>query len=295
MKAEVDVKSGFCFGVELAVEKAEEEIRKNGKVYCLGQIVHNDEEVKRLEDMGMITIDHEQMKNLHDETVLIRAHGEPPETYELAKQNNIELIDASCPIVLKFQKRVVKAKDENSDNQVVIYGKKNHPEVIGLSGQIGHSAIIVENEADLELVDLDKPVKLFSQTTKPGSSYKKLAAELEKRISDHKGAEGFKINHTTCGQVSGRDKNLIEFSKINDVVIFVGGTKSSNAKTLFSLCKSINERTYFISSVEELKKVWFKQDDSIGVCGATSTPKWLMEKARDYILKEFSNEQGITR
>lgn len=290
MKVEVDIKSGFCFGVELAVEKAEKEIKENGKVYCLGQIVHNDEEVKRLEDMGMITIDHEQMKNLQGETVLIRAHGEPPETYELAKRNNLKIIDASCPIVLKFQKRVVKAKEENEENQVVIYGKKNHPEVIGLSGQIGHSAIIVENEADLDKIDLDKPVKLFSQTTKPGSSYKKLAAELEKRIANNKGAEGFKINHTTCGQVSGRDKNLIELSENNDVIIFVGGTQSSNAKTLYSLCKSVNERSYFISSVEELKKEWFKPDDSVGVCGATSTPKWLMEKAKDYILKEFNNK-----
>jgi 4-hydroxy-3-methylbut-2-en-1-yl diphosphate reductase len=290
MKAEVDIKSGFCFGVELAVEKAEQEIEKNGKVYCLGQIVHNDEEVKRLEEMGMITIDHEQMKELQGETVLIRAHGEPPETYELAKQNNVKIIDASCPIVLKFQKRVVKAKKENDENQVVIYGKKNHPEVIGLSGQIGHNAIVVENEADLDKIDLDKPVKLFSQTTKPGSSYKKLAAELERRIEAHEGAEGFKINHTTCGQVSGRDKNLVELSKNNDVIIFVGGTKSSNAKTLYSLCKSVNERSYFISSVEELKKEWFKQDDSIGVCGATSTPKWLMERVKDYILEELNDK-----
>ena len=289
MKAEVDIKSGFCFGVELAVEKAEEEIKKNGKVYCLGQIVHNDEEVKRLEGMGLITIDHEQMKELKGETVLIRAHGEPPETYKLAEENNIKIIDASCPIVLKFQKRVVKAKEENDENQVVIYGKKNHPEVIGLSGQIGHKAIVVENEKDLDLIDLDKPVKLFSQTTKPGSTYKKLAAELEKRVENHKGANGFKINHTTCGQVSGRDKNLIEFSKANDVIIFVGGTKSSNAKTLYSLCKEVNERTYFISSINELKKEWFRQDDNIGVCGATSTPKWLMEKTRDYIIENFNS------
>ena len=288
MVVEVDEKSGFCFGVDLAVQKAEEEIERSGMVYCLGQIVHNEMEVKRLENMGMITIDHEQLKTLKNVTVLIRAHGEPPETYAIAEKNKIKIIDASCPIVLKFQKRVVKAYEGNKDeNQVVIYGKKNHPEVIGLSGQIGYKAIVVENEADLDLIDLDKPVKLFTQTTKPASSYKKLAAKLEEKISQHKGIDGFKINHTTCGQVSGRDNNLIEFSKKNDVIIFVGGTNSSNAKTLYSLCKNVNDRTYFISSIEELKKEWFKKDDNVGICGATSTPKWLMDNAKEFILNEF--------
>lgn len=290
MTVDVDVKSGFCFGVDLAVQKAEEEIKKSGKVYCLGQIVHNDMEVKRLENMGMVTINHEQYKTLKNETVLIRAHGEPPETYAIAKNNNINIIDASCPIVLKFQKRVVKAHDENQDlNQVVIYGKKDHPEVIGLSGQIGYKAIVVENVADLEQVDLSRPVKLFSQTTKPASSYKKIAAVLEEKMNAHNGTTDLKVNHTTCGQVSGRDNNLIEFSKTHDVIIFVGGTHSSNAKTLYSLCKEVNERTYFISAIEELKKEWFKQEDKVGICGATSTPKWLMDNARDYILKEFNN------
>lgn len=289
MKVEVDEKSGFCFGVDLAVEKVEAEIKKNGKVYCLGQIVHNDEEVKRLEELGMITINQEQLKELKDETVLIRAHGEPPETYELAKNNNIEIIDATCPIVLKFQKRVIKAHEEDKEqNQVVIYGKKNHPEVIGLSGQIGYKAIIIENEEDLAKVDLDKPVKLFSQTTKPMAKYKELAAELEQRISNHKGVDGFKVNQTTCGQVSGRDKNLIHLSEVNDVVVFVGGTKSSNAKTLFGLCKKVNERSYFISSVDEIQSEWFKPDDSVIICGATSTPKWLMEDAKEYILNNIN-------
>lgn len=291
MIIEVDNNSGFCFGVDLAVQKAEEEIQKSGKVYCLGEIVHNDMEVKRLEEMGMITIDHDRFKKLSNVTVLIRAHGEPPETYEIAKNNHIDLIDASCPIVLKFQKRVVKAYDENKDeNQIVIYGKKDHPEVIGLSGQIGYKAIVVENESDLDKIDLDKPVKLFTQTTKPASSYKKLATELENRISKHKAIEGFKINNTTCSQVSGRDKNLIELSEKNDVIIFVGGTNSSNAKTLYSLCKSVNERSHFISEINELKKEWFHQDDKVGICGATSTPKWLMEKTKEYILKEFDNK-----
>jgi len=286
MRVEVDEKSGFCFGVDLAVKKAEEEIQKSGKVYCLGQIVHNDMEVKRLENMGMITINHDQLKTLKNVTVLIRAHGEPPETYEIAKNNDIQIIDASCPIVLKFQKRVVKAHlEDESQNQVVIYGEKNHPEVIGLSGQIGYQAIIVEKEEDLDQIDLNKPVKLFSQTTKPASSYKKIAASLSDKMISLNETANLKINNTTCGQVSGRDQNLISFSKSHDVVIFVGGKKSSNAKTLYELCKEVNVRTYFISEIEDLKKEWFKLNDTIGVCGATSTPRWLMDKAKETIEK----------
>ena len=283
MNIEVDQKSGFCFGVDLAVKKAEEEIEKSGKVYCLGEIVHNDMEVKRLEEMGMITINQEQFRKLKNVTVLIRAHGEPPETYKVAKENGITLIDASCPIVLKFQSRVIKA--DEGQNQVVIYGKKDHPEVIGLSGQIDYKAIIVEKAEDLENIDYSKPIALFSQTTKPGSSYKKIAESLNEKIKD-KGVEiGLKVNNTTCGQVSGRDDNLIEFSKKNDVVIFVGGKNSSNAKTLYNLCKNHNERTYFITSTDELNKDWFKVEDNVGVCGATSTPKWLLDKTKADIFK----------
>ena len=284
MKVEVDEKSGFCFGVDLAVKKAEEEILKSGKVYCLGQIVHNDMEVKRLEDMGMITINHDDLKTLKDVTVLIRAHGEPPETYEIAKTNGINIIDASCPIVLKFQKRVIKAHNEDEQqNQVVIYGEKNHPEVIGLSGQIGYQAIVVEKIEDLDKIDLSKPVKLFSQTTKPASSYKKIADSLSEKMSSTIETVSLKINNTTCGQVSGRDQNLIEFSKTHDVVIFVGGKKSSNAKTLYELCKNVNGRTFFISEIEDLKKEWFTKNDKVGVCGATSTPRWLMDKTKESI------------
>jgi len=287
MKIEVDQKSGFCFGVDLAVKKAEEEIQKAGKVYCLGEIVHNDMEVKRLEEMGMVTINQEQYKNLKNATVLIRAHGEPPDTYRIAKENSINLIDASCPIVLKFQSRVVKADD--GQNQIVIYGKKDHPEIIGLSGQIDYKAIIVEKEADLDNLDLSKPISLFSQTTKPGSSYKKLAESLSNKMKQEENAPALKINNTICGQVSGRDENLIAFSKKNDVIVFVGGKNSSNAKTLYMLCKSINERAHFITATDEIQKDWFKTDDSIGICGATSTPRWLMDKAKDHIIKLFDN------
>ena len=281
MNIEVDQKSGFCFGVDLAVKKAEEEIAKSGLVYCLGEIVHNDMEVKRLEEMGMITIDHEQFKKLRNATVLIRAHGEPPETYKIARDNEIKLIDASCPIVLKFQSRVIKA--DEGHNQVVIYGKKDHPEVIGLSGQIDYKAIIVENEEDLNQVDYNKPIALFSQTTKPGSSYKKIADTLSGIIKDKNTNTELKVNNTTCGQVSGRDENLIAFSKKNDVIVFVGGKNSSNAKTLYNLCKTYNERAYFITSTDEIRKDWFNNDDSVGICGATSTPRWLLEKTKDHI------------
>jgi 4-hydroxy-3-methylbut-2-en-1-yl diphosphate reductase len=287
MKIEIDSKSGFCFGVDLAVKKAEEEIGKSGKVYCLGEIVHNDMEVKRLEEMGMITISHDEFRQLKNVTVLIRAHGEPPETYQIAKENGIALIDASCPIVLKIQNRVIKADDGNT--QIVIYGKKDHPEVIGLSGQVNHKAIVVQKEEDLENLDLNKPIALFSQTTKPGSSYKKLAENLTDRLQKTENAGPLKINNTTCGQVSGRDQNLIEFSKRNDVVLFVGGKNSSNAKTLFMLCQTVNNRCHFITSTDEIRKEWFLQDDSVGICGATSTPMWLMEKARDEVQNMFGN------
>ncbi len=289
MEISIDSNSGFCFGVELAVEKAEQEIADKGKIYCLEQIVHNDEEVKRLEDKGMITINHEELKKLQDVTVLIRAHGEPPETYEIAKQNNIKIIDASCPIVLKFQNKIRKTKQDNEDNQIVIFGKRNHPEIIGLAGQIGYQAIIVEKEEDFEQIDFNKPVKIFSQTTKSKKDYKELSSKLKEAINENGNARDFKVNNTICGAVSGRDKKLVEFSKNNDVIIFVGGTKSSNAKTLFMLCKSVNERCHFISSVDQIDKQWLKNDDKIGICGATSTPKWLMENAKKYILNNLNN------
>ncbi len=290
MEISIDDNSGFCFGVELAVEKAEKEIAENGKIYCLEQIVHNDEEVRRLEEKGMITINHSELKKLKNVTVLIRAHGEPPETYQIAAENNIKIIDASCPIVLKFQNKIKKTKRKNTDNQVVIFGKTNHPEVIGLSGQIDYKAIIIEKEEDFNKIDFNKPVKIFSQTTKSKKDYKELTEKLRQLISESGDKTTYEVNNTICGQVSGRDKKLVDFSKKNDVIIFVGGTKSSNAKTLYMHCKSVNERCYFISSVDQIQQEWLSADDKIGICGATSTPKWLMEDAKNYILDNFNNE-----
>ncbi len=287
MEIKIDDNSGFCFGVELAVEKAEQEIARSGKIYCLEQIVHNDEEVKRLEKKGMITINHAELKRLKDVTVLIRAHGEPPETYEIAAQNNIRIIDASCPIVLGFQNKIKNVKRRSEDNQVVIFGKKDHPEVVGLSGQIAHQAIIIEKEEDFSQIDFSKPVKFFSQTTKSKKEYKILIEKLSKLVNEHGNQSTYEVNNTICGQVAGRDKKLVEFSKQNDVIIFVGGTKSSNARTLYMLCKGVNERCYFISSVEQIQAAWFFANDKVGICGATSTPKWLMEDAKNYILTKL--------
>jgi 4-hydroxy-3-methylbut-2-en-1-yl diphosphate reductase len=270
MKVEIDQNSGFCFGVVYAIEMAEDYLDEKGSLYCLGDIVHNDKEVQRLESKGLKIIDHEDLKELKDTTVLIRAHGEPPETYRMALQNNIELIDASCPVVLKLQNRVRNAYEE--DVQIVIYGKPGHAEVNGLIGQTHQEAIIVTKEEDLEKVDFSRPISLFSQTTKSTEGFYKIKSLIEARSSE------FKANDTICRQVSNRDPQLRVFSALYDVIIFVAGKKSSNGKVLYEVCKSVNPRSYFISDEAELEPFWFENCQSVGICGATSTPMWLMEK-----------------
>ncbi len=287
---EIDPNSGFCFGVDSATKRAEEELKKGNKIYCLGQIVHNDLEVKRLEDMGMITLSYDDFKQLKNANVLLRAHGEPPETYSIAKENNTTLIDASCPIVTKFQKRIKKAHEEaKNEDQVVIYGNKSHPEVIGLAGQIEYKAIIVENEYDLEKINFDKPVQLYSQTTKSVQAYKKISVLIENKSSLKVKPENVKIKNKLCGHVSGREAKLKKFAKKHDIIIFVSGKESSNGKMLYNICKQVNENTHFISSVEELDQNWFKNKNSIGICGATSTPTWLMEQAKKEISKKLKS------
>lgn len=270
MKVEIDQNSGFCFGVVYAIEMAEDYLNENGTLYCLGDIVHNDKEVQRLENKGLRIIDHEDLKELKDTTVLIRAHGEPPETYRMALQNNIELIDASCPVVLKLQNRVRNAYEE--DAQIVIYGKPGHAEVNGLIGQTHQEAIIVTKEDDLDKIDFSRPISLFSQTTKSTEGFYKIKSLIEARSS------AFKANDTICRQVSNRDPQLRVFSTLYDVIIFVSGKKSSNGKVLYEVCKSVNPRSYFISEEAELEPYWFHNCNSVGICGATSTPMWLMEK-----------------
>ena len=273
---EIDDNSGFCFGVVFAISMAEDILEAEGKLYCLGDIVHNDEEVSRLKAKGLQIIDHEQLKNIKNEKVLIRAHGEPPETYKLALENNIELVDASCPVVLKLQNRVREAYNDNE--QILIYGKHGHAEVKGLVGQTNGDAIVIETFDELEKYELPKKLQLFSQTTKRTKNLYKLKSTLEE-----KGIE-VDFNDTLCRQVSNRDVQLPTFVKKFDKVIFVAGLKSSNGKVLFDVCKENNPNTYFVSNKNELKKEWFNENDNIGICGATSTPQWQMEEIKETIL-----------
>jgi 4-hydroxy-3-methylbut-2-enyl diphosphate reductase len=276
VKIEIDDNSGFCFGVVFAISMAEDILDTEGKLFCLGDIVHNDEEVARLTAKGLQIIDYEQLKNIRNEKVLIRAHGEPPETYKLAMENNIELVDASCPVVLKLQNRIREAYNEKE--QILIYGKHGHAEVKGLVGQTNGEAIVIENFDELEKHELPKKLQLFSQTTKRTKNLFKLKATLEE-----KGIE-VDFNDTLCRQVSNRDVQLPAFVKKFDTVIFVAGLKSSNGKVLFDVCKENNANTFFVSSKNELKKEWFNDNDSVGICGATSTPQWQMEEVKEAIL-----------
>ncbi|MDR1585303.1 MAG: 4-hydroxy-3-methylbut-2-enyl diphosphate reductase [Prevotellaceae bacterium] len=279
---EIDEKSGFCFGVVKAIAKAEEELAKGEKLYCLGDIVHNGQEVKRLEALGLITIDHEQFARLHNVKVLLRAHGEPPSTYETARKNNITLIDASCPVVLHLQSRIKKAFESNPESQIIIYGKKGHAEVNGLVGQTGGKAIVVENEEDMNNLDLSKDTYLFSQTTKSLEGFKNLTEKISRNYPAGKNFESF---DTICRQVSNRIPNITTFAEKNDIVIFVSGKKSSNGRELFEHCKKINTDTYFISSPEELRDLKIDPTKKTGICGATSTPRWLMEAVAEELAK----------
>lgn len=276
LTVEIDENSGFCFGVVYAIQMAEDILEETGHLYCLGDIVHNDEEVSRLTAKGLKIINHDDFKKLHNERVLIRAHGEPPETYKLALDNNIELVDASCPVVLKLQNRVREAY--NDEEKILIYGKHGHAEVIGLQGQTNGEAIVIEKFEELDNIQLPKKIQLYSQTTK---RTKNLYALRDLLVS--KGVE-VDFNDTLCRQVSNRDIHLKEFAKKFDAIVFVSGKKSSNGKVLFDVCKDVNPNTHFISSKDELQKDWFKENDTIGICGATSTPQWQMDEVKDFIL-----------
>lgn len=288
MKIDIDKNSGFCFGVEFAIQIAEDEMEDTGTLYCLGDIVHNDVEVSRLHEKGLRVISREDLKDIHDRKVLIRAHGEPPETYKIALENNLELIDASCPVVLKLQNRIKSAFDEmqEADGQIVIYGKQGHAEVIGLNGQTHSNAIIITSEKDLEKLDFSRPISLFSQTTKSTKGFYDLKEKIARKIEEMNGENAslyFKANDSICRQVSNREPQLTKFSKEHDVIIFVSGRKSSNGKALFDVCRENNVRSYFVENETELKAEWFRESDLIGVCGATSTPMWLMEKVANHI------------
>ena len=288
MQVTIDKNSGYCFGVEFAIKMAEDEMEEKEPLYCLGDIVHNDMEVKRLTEKGLVVIDREKLQELSNCKVLIRAHGEPPETYRLAIENNIELIDASCPVVLKLQHRVKNAFDkmERENGQIVIYGKKGHAEVIGLTGQTLEKAIVVMGDADLEKIDYTRPITLFSQTTKSTKGFYALSEKIEQKIKSTKGELteiDFNSNDSICRQVSNREPQLQRFSQENEVILFVSGKKSSNGMALYQVCLSENPRSYFIESEEEIELSWFQQVKKIGICGATSTPMWLMEQVKSYV------------
>jgi 4-hydroxy-3-methylbut-2-enyl diphosphate reductase len=288
MVIETDIQSGFCFGVQNAVEIAEEALQNGEKVFSLGPIVHNDREVERLASLGLISINHEEFRKLKNCKVLIRAHGEPPETYRTASENNIEIVEATCPIVRRLQSKIRQAwlKIKEGNGQVVIFGKPGHAEVVGLMGQIDNEGILISSAADISKVDVSRTVYLFAQTTMSVSEYSNIAGLIRQRMEETGVMDidnRLFVNRTTCGQVSNREPHLKAFAAKHDVVIFVSGRESSNGKMLYSVCRSINHETYFISSPDELESKWFEGKSSAGICGATSTPKWLIEKTRERI------------
>lgn len=283
LNIEIDEHSGFCFGVTTAIQKAEEELQNGGTLYCLGDIVHNGIECERLKKLGLITIDHETFANLHDAKVLLRAHGEPPATYETARRNNLELIDATCPVVLKLQQRIKQKWQATADEerQIIIHGQAGHAEVLGLVGQTHGEAIVVENTSQIDKVDTSKNTYIYSQTTKSLEGYKQIVEAIGQRMEKDVKFESF---DTVCRQVANRMSGIGEFAKSHQLIFFVCGCKSSNGKILFNECKRVNPNSHQIESPGEIDFSLIHGVDSIGICGATSTPKWLMENCKQAIL-----------
>ncbi len=281
---EIDNGSGFCFGVTTAIKKAEEELAKGNTLYCLGDIVHNGMEVERLHTQGLVTINHDDLGRLHDVKVLLRAHGEPPETYALAQKNNIEVIDATCPVVLQLQRRIKKQYDANPDAQIVIFGKNGHAEVLGLVGQTQSHAIVIENMDDVRALDFSRDIYLYSQTTKSLDVFRRIIDYIQSHMSP--GAT-FRSFDTICRQVANRMPHIASFASRHDLVLFVCGQKSSNGRVLFNECCRVNANSHQIEGPDEIDSAWLKDVQTIGICGATSTPKWLMEECRDRILSSL--------
>ena len=289
MIVSIDNNSGFCFGVTSAIEKAEEELAK-GQLFCLGDIVHNGQEVKRLEQLGLETIDYDDLRTLHNIRVLLRAHGEPPSTYHIARNNGIEIIDATCPVVKKLQERIRKTYLEHRDAQIVIYGKAGHAEVIGLQGQTNNTAIIIESEKDLDKIELNRDIYLFSQTTMSEEGFAALQEAIKSQITNHKSQIVLQAHNTICRNVANRVEKLKAFAAEQDLVLFVGGRKSSNAKVLFEHCREANPNTFFIENAADLQENLspitsnLSPSTKVGICGATSTPQWLMQEVADSLL-----------
>ncbi len=286
IQIEIDNGSGFCFGVTTAIQKAQEELEKGETLYCLGDIVHNGMEVKRLHEQGLETITHQELQNLHNAKVLLRAHGEPPETYALAKKNNIEIIDATCPVVLALQRRIKKQFDTHQDAQIVIFGKNGHAEVLGLVGQTQNKAIIIENFEDVKQLDFSRDIYLYSQTTKSLDEFHRIISYIQNHIA---ATASFRSFDTICRQVANRMPNIANFASKHDLILFVSGRKSSNGRVLYMECKRVNPNSYQIEDVDEIDFNWLQGVQTIGICGATSTPKWLMEKCRDHILAHLQD------
>ena len=289
IQIEIDNGSGFCFGVTTAIKKAEEELAKGEKLYCLGDIVHNGRECDRLREMGLITINHDEMQQLHNAKVLLRAHGEPPETYELARKNSIEIIDATCPVVLKLQKRI---KDQyeisrtpapshpRTSAQIVIFGKKGHAEVLGLVGQTQSNAIVIESSDEVTKLDFNRDIYLYSQTTKSLDEFNRIIDYIQTHISPN---ATFKSFDTICRSVANRMPNITQFATKHDMILFVCGRKSSNGRVLYNECLRVNPNTHLVEDPQEIESAWLEGIKSVGICGATSTPRWLMEQCRDAI------------
>lgn len=286
---EIDNGSGFCFGVTTAIKKAEEELGKGGTLYCLGDIVHNGRECDRLKQLGLITINREEFLKLRDAKVLLRAHGEPPSTYEIAQKNNIEIIDATCPVVLRLQQRIKQEfdKNDNINKQIVIFGKNGHAEVLGLVGQTQGNAIVIESPEEVSKLDFAKDIRLYSQTTKSLDGFRKIVEYIQEHISKD---ATFEYYDTICRQVANRMPNIQSFASKHDMILFVCGKKSSNGKVLYNECKRVNENSHLIDDASEIDLELIKKAKSIGICGATSTPKWLMEECRDAITSNLDGE-----
>ena len=288
IQVEIDSASGFCHGVVTAIQKAEEELSQGGTLYCLGDIVHNNREVERLTELGLITIDHEQLSQLHDAKVLLRAHGEPPQTYEIAAQNHIQIIDATCPVVLSIQRRIKKEYDKQEpDTQIVIYGKNGHAEVLGLVGQTQGQAIVIEHMEETKQLDFSKSIRLYSQTTKSLDEFRKIVDYIQQHISPD---ATFEYYDTICRQVANRIPNIRRFAASHELVFFVSGKKSSNGKVLFGECLQVNPNSHFIDRPEAIDDRLLEGVNSIGICGATSTPKWLMEEVSEAIKKKIEEK-----
>lgn len=282
MLIEIDENSGFCFGVTTAIRKAEEELQKGENLYCLGDIVHNGEECERLRALGLQSIGHEEFERLCNTKVLLRAHGEPPATYSQAELNSIEIIDATCPVVLQLQRRIRKEYESNPQAQIVIYGKPGHAEVLGLVGQTEGNAVVISSTADLEMLDFKRDIRLFSQTTQPLAEFQQIEAIIREQICPPATFESY---DTICRQVSNRIPRMLEFASRHEAILFVCGKKSSNGKVLYKACLSVNPHSYFVEGPEDIDFSTIANTKTLGICGATSTPKWLMEQCKEAILR----------